>query len=333
MSVRIWRLKQHPKIGLARENNDQTGCPYGDRLMNVRMMPVELGPGPLFLHAPVLPHAASLGFIEAITPVALDPDHAAAQARAFCDLMTEAKNRLADSPLAPLEWIEIGLQRGGLPTVEGGRDRHESYGTRCLCFGTLLSVMNSWKDWTPSVQSEGYMMGQAKRRREATAQPGQGTCNGCKLCCIIPAILELPKAPFTPCKNLCEDGCSIHGNGQPQTCIKFDCRYILAHRLNLKDKDILPHPKEAGAYIALPKDPSNVVMYVDPSAPKRWQGSAMPAYLKTLMRQAGVKVTIVDRGYQFTLDDPEEIDAMAAFDMVEVSRARGLKPTYAVPGD
>jgi len=173
-------------------------------------------------------------------------------------------------------------------------------------------------------------MGQAKRRREGAAKEGQGTCNGCKLCCVIPAIPEIGKAPFAPCGNLCDIGCSIHGRGQPQTCIKFDCRYILAHRLNLKDREILPHPKDAGAYVSLPRDPRNVVVYIDPDDPSKWQGSAMPDYLRTLMR-AGVGVTVIDRGFQFTLGDPSEIDAFVAVDMVAAALAKGLKPTYAPP--
>jgi len=176
-------------------------------------------------------------------------------------------------------------------------------------------------------------MGQAKRRRDTGGTEGQGTCNGCKLCCIVTAIPEIEKAPFVPCANLCDIGCSIHGKGQPKTCITFNCRYIMAHRLNLKDKEILPHPNDAGAYVALPKDPQNVVMYVDPNDPAKWRGSAMPAYLKTLMLNAGVGVTIIDRGYQFKMDSIDEIDAMASVDLVELSRARGLRPTYALPGE
>jgi len=171
-------------------------------------------------------------------------------------------------------------------------------------------------------------MGQAKRRREQIAGYAPGQCNGCDLCCVIAKIPEIGKAPFSPCANLCAAGCSLHNSdSKPKTCIDFDCRYIMSHRLDLDDKAIIPHPKEAGAYVSLPHDPRNLIVYVDPKNPRKWHGSRMPNYLRTVMR-SGIKVTVIDRGFEFPLSDASHIDAMMQVDLVEEAISRGLKPKY-----
>jgi len=170
-------------------------------------------------------------------------------------------------------------------------------------------------------------MGQAKKRREEIATYAPGRCNGCNLCCVIFEIPEIGKAPFVPCANLCSAGCSIHNSGsKPKTCVEFVCRYISVHELDLEEKAIIPHPKDAGAYV-VEKGPRHLVVYVDPKQPRKWTHSGMPSYLKT-MRQFGFSVAIIDRGYEFTPESDARIDSMVMADYVELAVGKGIKPTY-----
>jgi hypothetical protein len=174
-------------------------------------------------------------------------------------------------------------------------------------------------------------MGQAKRRREEIAGYAPGRCNGCNLCCVVFTIPEIEKKAFTPCANLCAAGCSIHNlPTKPKTCIEFECDYIVAHRTNHRNKDVIPHPKDAGAYISHPGTPNVVLMSVDPKHPSKWQSSSMPTYLRALSR-AGFKVVVMDRGYHFEADTVAEIDAMLSVDLVQQAIARGEQPRYLSP--
>jgi len=177
-------------------------------------------------------------------------------------------------------------------------------------------------------------MGQAKRRREALAHEGKGNCNGCNLCCVVFEIPEIKKAPFVPCEKLCAAGCSIHNLPiKPATCIDFECNYVVAHKFNMPTKDIIPHPNDCGAYASQPTpDGRKLVLYVDPSRPEKWKTSAMPAYLKSMLRK-GIKLTVVDRGYEFQTEIPEGVDHMLSIDMVAAAAAQGLKPTIVARGE
>lgn len=170
-------------------------------------------------------------------------------------------------------------------------------------------------------------MGQAKRRREEIATYAPGRCNGCNLCCVIFEIPEIDKAPFVPCANLCSAGCSIHNSGRkPSTCVEFECRYVCMHKLDAEEKAIIPHPKDAGAYV-VEKGLRKLFVYVDSKNPRKWAFSAMPNYLKTMIGH-GFKVTIIDRGYEFSVDSDARIDSMAQVDYVELARGRGIRPSY-----
>jgi len=171
-------------------------------------------------------------------------------------------------------------------------------------------------------------MGQAKKRREQIAQYAEGRCNGCNLCCVAFTIPEISKPAFTPCPNICAAGCSLHNSdSKPKTCIDFNCDYIVAHALNSPSKALIPHPKDAGAYVSHPGGGSNTaVMHVDPRNPGKWRTSGMPAYLKALVR-TGLKIAIMDRGFQFETATVAGIDSLAAMDHVEQAIANGHKPT------
>jgi hypothetical protein len=59
------------------------------------------------------------------------------------------------------------------------------------------------------------------------------TCGDCKVCCISFGLLPHPpwwdeyKPVGTPCKYLCEKGCSIHDQPRPDICGGFKCAYLL----------------------------------------------------------------------------------------------------------
>jgi len=48
------------------------------------------------------------------------------------------------------------------------------------------------------------------------------SCGDCKACCTILAVHELHKPANTPCKHLCETGCSIYEK-RPVTCFAWFC--------------------------------------------------------------------------------------------------------------
>lgn len=173
-------------------------------------------------------------------------------------------------------------------------------------------------------------MGQAKRRRELTATYAPGRCNGCNLCCVLFDIPELSKPQFVPCANICEAGCSIHGAGQPQACVRFECDYILAHKLDLGHKAAIPHPKDAGAYVGHLTEQGIATLYVDPKHPRKWQSTTLPTYLKALIGM-GLKIGIYDRGYRVVTETAVGIDELASIDIAEFAAANGAVKAVEYP--
>lgn len=49
-------------------------------------------------------------------------------------------------------------------------------------------------------------------------------CGECQVCCVLPAVGALQKPMFTPCPNLCEQGCSIYAE-RPAECAAFRCAW------------------------------------------------------------------------------------------------------------
>lgn len=173
-------------------------------------------------------------------------------------------------------------------------------------------------------------MGQAKRRRELIANYAPGQCNGCNLCCVVSTIPEIEKPAFKPCANLCPAGCSLHNlPSKPRTCVDFECNYVIAHRLDLPSKELLPHPKEAGAFLGQPKDDMHMVLYVDPRHPHKWQGSTIPDVLKGAVRM-GMKVSIFDRGFKVDTSTVEGVEALSTVDIAEAAASQGVQPSFVV---
>jgi len=173
-------------------------------------------------------------------------------------------------------------------------------------------------------------MGQAKRRRELIANFAPGQCNGCNLCCVVFTIPEIEKPAFKPCANLCAAGCSLHNQpSKPKTCVDYECNYVIAHRENLPSKNVIPHPKDAGAFLGQPKDNMHLVLYVDPKQPRKWQGTTMPAILKAAV-QTGMRVSIFDRGFKVDTTNVEGVEALSSIDIAEAAASQGVNPSFEV---
>jgi hypothetical protein len=51
-------------------------------------------------------------------------------------------------------------------------------------------------------------------------------CGACTACCILYCLPELNKPARTPCRHLCETGCSIHDHARSPICTDFECAYL-----------------------------------------------------------------------------------------------------------
>ncbi|QCO03334.1 hypothetical protein [Azospirillum argentinense] len=173
-------------------------------------------------------------------------------------------------------------------------------------------------------------MGEAKRQTGRTKRIVVGTCSGCTLCCVVPAIEEFQKPPFSHCLQICDAGCAIHrAEERPEVCSGFRCRYIQAHEYGSDERHILPHPLQAGAYAFEPLDSGLMVLCVDPARPYAWKETSLVPFLATFV-EAGFTLHIVDRGYNFPLRTLDHLGEIVARDYVEGARLMGKPPN--IPG-
>lgn len=173
-------------------------------------------------------------------------------------------------------------------------------------------------------------MGEAKRRTSRTRRVVVGACSGCTLCCLVPAIEELLKPPFSPCRHICDVGCAIHDTEErPAVCSGFRCRYMQAHERGTDERHILPHPLKAGAYAFEPLDSGRMVLCVDPTRPYAWKETDLTLFLAAFV-EAGFTLNIVDRGYNFPLRTPDHLKEIVARDYVKRARLMGKPPN--IPG-
>ena len=173
-------------------------------------------------------------------------------------------------------------------------------------------------------------MGEAKRRADRTKRIVVGTCSGCTLCCVIPAIEEFQKPPFSPCLHICDAGCAIHGaKERPEVCGGFRCRYIQVHEQGTDERHILPHPLQAGAYAFEPLDSGLMVLCVDPARPFSWKETRLVPFLAAFV-EAGFTLNIVDRGYNFPLRSLDHLREIVVRDYVE--GARLMEKPSNIPG-
>lgn len=120
-------------------------------------------------------------------------------------------------------------KKGGLRVVVTQRWRmrhHVGKGERLFVLPDLeVSEPVPWDDIPPLVD-------RVHRHVAHTLAP-VNHCGDCKVCCIIPKINdpELTKPSFTPCSNLCGDGCKIYWR-RPKTCSGFECYWLASQKRN-----------------------------------------------------------------------------------------------------
>jgi hypothetical protein len=63
-------------------------------------------------------------------------------------------------------------------------------------------------------------------RQDETSEVQTNQCGGCTACCILYSLPESNKPARTPCRHLCEAGCSIHDHPISPICTGFECGYL-----------------------------------------------------------------------------------------------------------
>jgi hypothetical protein len=112
-----------------------------------------------------------------------------------------------------------------------------------------------------------------------TPRPDTGrTCGSCMMCCKVPHIRELNKAPGAWCIHAIKGrGCGIHGN-HPVSCREFHCLWMVDASLGPEWK-----PDRAKFVIHLQPNGVNLQVAVDPGFPNAW---TKPPYYDQLKRWA-----------------------------------------------
>ncbi len=99
----------------------------------------------------------------------------------------------------------------------------------------------------------------------AAKVPGRA-CDGCTLCCRLPAIVELAKPAHVLCSH-CEiaKGCTIYDT-RPSTCRKFECLYLAGGQLGEQWKPLHCH-----MFVAYHAGANRIVIHVDSEFPDAWR--------------------------------------------------------------
>ncbi|WP_029007102.1 hypothetical protein [Azospirillum halopraeferens] len=156
--------------------------------------------------------------------------------------------------------------------------------------------------------------------------PAAASCDGCTLCCVVFRIEALAKPPYHPCRHIAGSGCGVYdAPARPAVCAGFVCRYIQGHRDGTADRDGLPHPKDAGAYVFRHPDRAVTVMCVDPRRPHAWRTTGLVRFLEAALT-GGTALVVHDRGYAFTISDPLHLAHVVADDYVRVAGEMGIPP-------
>lgn len=164
-------------------------------------------------------------------------------------------------------------------------------------------------------------MGEAKRKREAGERVSW--CRTCTLCCSLPEIKALDKPVYRPCRHLANDGCGIFGRPErPGVCIAFQCAYLKARTSGSPDRNIIPHPIEAGAYFNIDPQERLIVLFVDPERPQLWKASAIVDYIRPHL-QRGYVVQIIDRGRRMNIATEALLEEILKIDYVAYADSQG----------
>ena len=112
-------------------------------------------------------------------------------------------------------------------------------------------------------------------------------CDGCTLCCVIPAVPELKKPINTVCP-FCDKGCTIY-QYRPQSCRDFNCGWIRG------DMPKWMKPDKAHVMIEyFPDDMPIVVAYPEAGHERTWRNAKNEKALKDAYVKKGISVISPD---------------------------------------
>lgn len=124
-------------------------------------------------------------------------------------------------------------------------------------------------------------------------QPGK-SCDGCAMCCFLPAIDALSKPPGTWCSRCTtRRACDDHEN-RPDECRAFFCHYLV-------DPDIGDEwkPAKSKLLLVLGSDGRRLTIFVDPNRPDAWRREPFYGQIKqwaSASIAAGAQVVIDVKG-------------------------------------
>lgn len=81
-------------------------------------------------------------------------------------------------------------------------------------------MAKQWKKAKNSVEN----MSEGLNRNEGGSQQGTKPCGGCTACCTILGVGAVNKGHYTPCKHICQQGCSIYSD-RPLVCVEWECAW------------------------------------------------------------------------------------------------------------
>jgi hypothetical protein len=172
-------------------------------------------------------------------------------------------------------------------------------------------------------------MGQAKRKKASGERISW--CRTCTLCCTLPEIATLDKPMYRPCRHIADQGCGIFGMAErPAACTAYECAYLSARLNEAPDRNLIPHPLDAGAYFHRDPIERAYVLFVDPAWPEAWKRSAVVNYLRARIR-SGFTLIIFDRGRRMTITSPFLFEEILKMDYVAFADAEGAPldiPSY-----
>jgi hypothetical protein len=173
-------------------------------------------------------------------------------------------------------------------------------------------------------------MGEAKRKRQAGVSGSP--CRDCTLCCSVLEIQALDKPMYQPCQHLSGAACGIWGRPErPAVCAEFRCLHVVLREAGGSERNPIPHPSDAGAYLAKEPGAEQLTLFVDPARPQRWKTSGLVDYLRPLMRR-GFGLEIIDRGRRMAVGSPALFEEILKLDYVAYADREGRPldyPSYA----
>lgn len=130
------------------------------------------------------------------------------------------------------------------------------------------------------------------------------SCNGCTVCCVVPAVPELAK-PINKTCVFCSKGCAIYPS-RPKSCREYNCAWLLG--------ELPGWMKPNKIHLLVEKLPGGkiVLALAEPGHEKVWRTPQVDKSLKEIYQNNGVAVVASD---QFALI-PDGQTAEAVMDEV-----------------